>query len=64
MSGIGEDTPICEFALSFMEVIEAPGSPAVNRRAMDFQQLQYEARFFFALDPGAREEWRVCVASF
>ena len=30
--------PICEFARSFLEVIEAPGSPAFNRRAMDFQQ--------------------------
>jgi len=33
---MGEDTPICEFARR--EVIEAPGSPAFNRRAMDFQQ--------------------------
>ena len=63
MSGIGEDNPICEMARSFLEVIEAPASPAANRRAMDFQQLQYEVRLFFMLDPGAREEWRVCVAS-
>ena len=38
VSDMGEDTPICEFARSFLEVIEAPGSPAFNRRAMDFQQ--------------------------
>ena len=38
VSGVAKDAPICKFACSFLEAVEAPGSPAANRRAMVFQQ--------------------------